>query len=42
MENVIILFSRFYFGHNIESDVLIEEITYTNIYTTVYLNFTYE
>lgn len=38
MENVIILFSRFY----IESDVLIEEITYTNIYTTVYLNFTYE
>ena len=38
MENVIILFSRFY----IESDVLIEEITSTKIYTTVYLNFTYE
>lgn len=40
MENVIILFSRFYY--NIESDVLIEEITYTRFYTTVYLNFTYE
>ena len=42
MENVIILFSRFYFGHNIESDVLIEEITYTRFYTTVYQNFKYE
>ena len=40
MKNVIILFSRFYY--NIESDVLIEEITYTRFYTTVYQNFKYE